>query len=149
MKPTNRLKKLKQQPCKEWEGSRDVDGYGRVWVGGKYLRAHRLALADHLGVPVDSLDVVRHTCDNPPCVNPAHLVNGTQRDNNRDRAERGRSTKVRRDRRKLSDQQATVIRSLYVPRSREFNSRALAAQFNVSQGAIMGILKGRTYVCSD
>jgi len=36
--------------------------------------------------------VVRHTCDNPSCIEPSHLLIGTTTDNNRDRQARGRSS---------------------------------------------------------
>lgn len=80
--------------CWEFRGSRDDYGYGQMWFEGRALRAHRAAyLTNHGSIP-DGW-VVRHRCDNPPCVNPAHLEVGTLADNNRDRAERGRSAKTR------------------------------------------------------
>jgi hypothetical protein len=41
--------------------------------------------------PVPPGKIVRHTCDNPPCVNPLHLMNGTSADNSRDMVLRGRT----------------------------------------------------------
>lgn len=35
--------------------------------------------------------VIRHTCDNPFCCNPKHLIHGTARDNQKDRLKRGNS----------------------------------------------------------
>lgn len=53
------------------------------------LRAHRVAYWLTTGEwPADH--VVRHTCDNPPCVNPAHLLLGTHSDNTQDKMDRGR-----------------------------------------------------------
>lgn len=52
--------------------------------------AHRLAWALANGrLPGEGM-VIRHRCDNPPCCNPAHLVEGTQRQNVEDMIERGR-----------------------------------------------------------
>lgn len=79
-----------QTRCWVWTGYRDPAGYGvikRVPLGRK--RAHRLAYAAFNGSPVGLL--VRHTCDNPSCVNPKHLLLGTNADNIRDRVLRGRS----------------------------------------------------------
>lgn len=75
--------------CIEYDGARNKGGYGVLpkAVNGSRL-AHRAALAEALGRPVEG--VARHTCDNPPCVNPAHLREGTQRQNVDDAIERGR-----------------------------------------------------------
>lgn len=59
-------------------------------VQGKAYKAHRAAYMVHVG-EIGPGQVVRHACDNPGCVNPGHLLLGTTYDNNRDRADRGRS----------------------------------------------------------
>ena len=71
------------------------DGYGRFQVDGKQWRAHRYMLY-LLGKLDPNLPVVLHTCDNPSCVNPDHLICGTIADNNRDKMLKGRSTKNRK-----------------------------------------------------
>lgn len=82
----------KSEGCWLWIGSTDKDGYGRFKVNGSAKRAHRFALAASLGVDVDSLNVVMHTCDNRLCCNPAHLRNATQRENLLDMVAKGRGT---------------------------------------------------------
>lgn len=82
--------------CVEWTGRRTATGYGRLVRGGKHLYAHRWTYQQEHG-PIPAGMLVRHTCDNPPCVNPEHLVLGTQADNMRDMAERGRSYWRNRD----------------------------------------------------
>lgn len=91
--------------CWPFVGGCDRDGYGRF--RGK--AAHRVALAAALGRPLDGHAL--HHCDNPPCCNPAHLYEGTQVDNMRDRARRGRAAcGVRNGRNKLSPKAVAVIR---------------------------------------
>lgn len=61
--------------------------YGRCRLGGKHTSLHRKVFLEAYGyLP----DIVRHTCDNPRCINPEHLVGGTQQDNMQDRLVRGR-----------------------------------------------------------
>lgn len=77
-----------EDECWIWTGKIDKDGYGFFWnPTPKIQRSHRYIFYKVNGyLP----EVVRHTCDNPKCNNPRHLLGGTQADNNRDTVARGR-----------------------------------------------------------
>ncbi len=79
--------------CHEWQAFRDADGYGKFGIGGRLggmKRAHVVAWSFANGRWPIPGEVVRHTCDNPPCCNPEHLLIGTKRDNEQDKVRRGR-----------------------------------------------------------
>lgn len=74
--------------CWEWTGTRS-NGYGHVYYVGWSMGAHRASWEMTHGPIPDGL-VVRHRCDNPPCVRPDHLELGTHADNAHDTKERRR-----------------------------------------------------------
>lgn len=73
-------------PCWPWGCG---PGYGQVQVGPTRESTHRISWEIHVG-PIPPGLCVCHKCDNPPCVNPAHLFLGTHLDNARDREAKGR-----------------------------------------------------------
>lgn len=94
----------KTDSCWPWTGCRDDDDYGLFGLNGKTIGAHVFSFIIHSGQIPDGL-VIRHTCDNPPCVNPEHLLSGTKRDNSLDMVVRHRCKAT-----KLTDEQVLLVR---------------------------------------
>lgn len=141
MKPIDRFNsKVKPKgSCLEWQASRFSSGYGQFFADGKNHRAHRWLYEHVKGKLSDGL-VVRHTCDNPACVNIEHLEVGTQRDNINDKVRRGRQLRGENHGRALLTRED-------VERIRESNEthRELAKRFSVSEGCINNIKLRRTW----
>jgi len=121
--------------CWQWIGSLGQNGYGNFAMDGKNIRAHKMSWLLHYG-PVPAGMYVCHHCDNPSCVNPAHLFIGTPRDNYEDMWKKGRSP------RKLTDEDVLAI---YQLRAGHTDCRIIARQYGVSAGLIRSICRCDSY----
>lgn len=135
--------------CHEWQGDRDKRGYGKVSIDGARPFAHRVAFKRAFGfLP----DVVCHRCDNPPCINPAHLFGGTQSDNTADAGRKGRMrvphpgiVGEKHPNAKLSRQLVEEIRAAHQPRKHGHGAPALAKRFGMSVAQVTRILRGLSW----
>ncbi|QHJ80513.1 MAG: hypothetical protein [Bacteriophage sp.] len=138
-------------------------GYARLWIREerpdkqskwRKVQLHRLVLAESLGIPLDELgtDVCRHTCDNPRCINPAHLVRGSHVENMQDMVERGRARSKRgadSPHAKLSGKAVAFIRSRHIPRHKEYSAAALGRMFGVTKQTILSVVNGDSWRVPD
>jgi hypothetical protein len=129
----------KSGDCWLWTGARDKDGYGAFSFHGKTRRAHRVSLALD-GVTIPAGHYACHKCDNPSCVNPAHLYAGSPSDNMRDAAERDRLNNGERNHHaKLT---ADAVRTI---RTSPEACGVLARRFGVTHGAVSMARSGKTW----
>jgi len=88
---------------------------------------------------------VLHRCDNPPCVNPAHLFLGTAYDNNRDRAAKGRSAPLRGEKNgqaKLTEEGVVLIRALF---AYGFTQDIIGKLFAIPQGYVSHVITRKVW----
>lgn len=99
--------------CWEWRGGKHEKGYGLLHVRPRMVKVHRAMLEHRLGEDLGSRFAL-HRCDNPPCVNPAHLYPRDARQNIGDAIERGRfdpsATSRRAQRRRLAPEMEASVR---------------------------------------
>ena len=140
------LARVKVTPygCWEWFRCRCKKGYGQISRGGKLFRAHRVAWSAWNGPVPKGLGVL-HSCDNPPCCTPAPLRPGTQLDNMRDRAAKGRANHAKgigHGMTKLSEDQVSTVKGLL---GVGVSTRELSRRLNIHRSTIMDIKRDRTW----
>lgn len=140
--------------CHVWTGSTNGIGYGSLWCSGSAQRkelAHRIAWELAYG-PIPEGEgyhgtCVCHRCDNPACVNPAHLFLGTHLENAADRESKGRgrspgSPGQLNPKAKLSLEQVLSARALVLA---GISRAEIARQWGVCKGTVARAVKGTTW----
>lgn len=128
--------------CLEWPRGRYANGYGVYRANGKNHKVHREAYRLVHG-PIPEGLIIRHSCDNPACFRPSHLLVGTHSDNAIDRESRHRRTILRGSQKpesKLTESQVLEIRSI-----KNLTHVQIGLRFGVCRQTIEDILHRRIW----
>lgn len=155
----HKVDKSNEDGCWTWMGNKNQRGYGMLWISDapavKRL-AHRISWELHNGAIPHGLGVL-HKCDNPPCVNPAHLFIGTFRENMKDKVAKERHARgIKTPNHILTDDQVREIRKRYELRDKRARrnylgdqdkngARSLAGEYGVSQWTIFDVVSRRRW----
>ncbi len=137
--------------CWHWQGAVNESGYGVIGRAGRgkgQVKAHRLSYEIATGVHLRQDQLVCHHCDNPRCVNPAHLFIGTHRDNSHDCWSKGRASPP--PRRQGSKNRSAKLDEGLIPevfrlRSLGLTTYQIADVFGIGRSAICDVLKRKTW----
>lgn len=129
--------------CMIWTGGKNKLGYGHINYLGKVWRVHRLAYEHFKGKIGDGLFVC-HSCDVPLCINPKHLWLGTNADNMRDGAMKGRINRGENHPDAiLSWNNVYAIRRRY---SKGFiTQKKLAEEYGVNSRTVNSLIRGHSW----
>lgn len=122
----------KSGECWIWTAAKDSGGYGQFFFEGKNIKAHRVSFYLTNGYWPNH---TRHTCDNPPCVNPNHLLSRTRKENNDDIYKRERNSGIKAA-------EVKAIRNL--PMTRTIIADVSKA-YNISEPAARNIIDGTVW----
>ena len=127
--------------CHEWRWGKMPFGHGTITPKGdiKETLAHRASWILHNKRLIPEGHQINHLCDNPPCINPAHLYVGDQFDNMRDTVWRGFNHATQ----KLTPEQAKEIRDRYEPGV--ISAKELGQQYEVDAGQILNIISNKSF----
>jgi len=134
----------KTEGCWNWTASLNTSGYGQSKLNGKNVLAHRLSYVMNHPNTINLLEgrreiCVCHKCDNPKCVNPAHLFLGSKADNMKDMVAKGRMI----GNVKLTEDDVREIRTQYATGG--ITLKKLAREYEVSLEGIHAIIRRRTW----
>jgi hypothetical protein len=132
--------------CWIWTATTNQDGYGRFRFRGKLMGAHRFSMMIYTEQENKNMCVC-HTCDNPCCVNPAHLFFATHKENMEDKSRKGRVgfnpvKGTQHHNSKLTECDILKIRELL---SSGLSQSKIGLLYGVSQGCIGTINQGITW----
>jgi hypothetical protein len=127
--------------CCIWIAGRSTSGYGQFRLDRRLEAAHRLAWQWAHG-PIPAGMKVLHRCDIPACVNVEHLFLGTDQDNARDRAAKGRNRDQTGENNNLAKLDRTAVLDI---RTSSLGAPALAKKYGVTREAIYAVRARKTW----
>ncbi len=131
----------KETGCIEWLRPH-VLGYGHLTINKVRIGAHRLSWELFHGKSADGF-LVMHACDNRRCINPNHLVLGTDALNQQDKVLKGRQAKGTDF--KSTKLNENKIKEIFVLSQQGFNQKEIANQFNIHPSNISNILRRKRW----
>lgn len=138
-----RVNKGNASECWEWSGAKTKAGYGLLTIKYKNYLAHRLAWELHNDSKIPKGVFVCHHCDNPACCNPAHLFLGTQADNMKDAAMKGRV--MQGEGHFSTDLTIDDVRRIRYLGYTNMTKKNIGEKFGISRQSVTDILLKRTW----
>ena len=115
----------------------DRQGYPVTTKKGKFMRMNRYIFEKEYGSILPGM-IIRHSCDNPTCINPSHLLLGTIEENIQDRVQRNRTARGEKaNKSHLTDER---VRSIYLDTTRSISK--IASEEGVSEITVKRIIYG-------
>lgn len=123
--------------CWEWTGHRTRQGYGSIWADDniRSYPSHRLSLLIN-GIFPNPQQIALHSCDNPPCCNPAHLEWGDHKKNAQDRYDRGRGCDRKGEKHPLAKLTADDVRHI---RSCKDTAAEISKKYGIKRDSVYTI----------
>jgi hypothetical protein len=140
--------------CWNWERSVANTGYGQFGIKKlAKIEVYKVRRYVYRLTKVDIRDpsvLIRHTCHNPRCCNPGHLIHGTAYDNYHDseKVYEDRNKRIRRENRRAlnaqhADKTITIYRKKFIDGT--ITVSTLARKLVLSRSSVMMFLRGETY----
>lgn len=133
----------KGETCWVWTGSKNQTGYGMINVEGTPRLVHRIVWRELFGV-ITPEQFVCHRCDNPSCVNPAHLFLGDYQINSDDKISKGRHRwgLLRGEKHGGARLSREIVQAI---RASAENGVVLARRYGVSTSHVSDIRRGKVW----
>lgn len=128
--------------CWEWTGTK-IAGYGTVSVRPNPIRATHLAHSIFKGGSINAGFQACHTCDNPGCVNPEHLFEGTPKQNSQDCHNKSRHAHgLGHGMSKITEEDVLRMRDM---RATDMEYREIAKRVGISSSTAWRAIRGKAW----